>query len=201
MIDFHMLVTRDLNTFETNSVYLSTCDETLRHVDNRCHSVFYGRTKAYNETDSELVSFIDDDDYTMLTRQHLEVIKLMNKDALFTNSLFKAYKAWMPLCNTKVVKYKKLYEEHSMLCPHQTIVLRRTLALDLLKEVGSLLKEKDWCENTTDYVLRNLISAKELWTYYPEITYKWVNQNNGLHTSQVAVNQEIRKYFKHFKPS
>ena len=196
-----MLVTRDVNTYEANSVYLATCGEAVRQIDNRGHSVLYGRIKAYSQTDAELVSFIDDDDYSLLTSVHLEAIKLLNKDALFTNSLFKTYKSWIPLCHRRVVKYKKLYEDQSMLCPHQTIVLRRTLALELLKEVQQLIKDKGWCENSADYVLRKLISHKELRFYYPEVTYKWVNQNNGLHTTQVSLNQEIRKYFKQLKTS
>lgn len=201
MIDFHMLVTRDVNTYEANSVYLATSGETVRQIDNRDRSVLYGRIKAYSETDAELVSFIDDDDYSLLTSAHLEAIKSLNKDALFTNSLFKTYKSWIPLCNSTVTEYKKLYEDNSMLCPHQTIVLRRTLALDLLRETEQLIKDKSWCTNATDYILRNLISNKDLWYYYPEITYKWVNQNNGLHTTQVSLNQEIRKYFKQLKSS
>lgn len=201
MIDFHMLVTRDINTFEANNNFLRLAEQDLRAIDNRGKSVLYGRTKAYNETDDSHVSFIDDDDFTMLNKRHIEEIIALDKDALFTNSLFVTYKAWIPLCNTSITEYKKRYEDVSDLCPHQTIVLNRALALDLLKEVSDILKQKGWCENTTDYVLRLLISKKELWYYYPKITYKWVNQSNGLHTTQVSLNNEIRKYFKHLKLS
>lgn len=201
MIDFHMLVTRDINTFEANNNFLRLAEQDLRTIDNRGKSVLYGRTKAYSETDDSHVSFIDDDDFTILNKRHIEEIIALDKDALFTNSLFVTYKAWIPLCNTSITEYKKRYEDISDLCPHQTIVLKRTLALDLLKEVSDILKQKGWCENTADYVLRLLISKKELWYYYPEITYKWVNQSNGLHTTQVSLNNEIRKYFKHLKLS
>lgn len=201
MINFHMLVTRDINTFEANNNFLRLAGQELKAIDNRGKSVLYGRTKAYNETDDSHVSFIDDDDFTMLNKRHIEEIIALDKDALFTNSLFVTYKAWIPLCNTSITEYKKRYEDVSDLCPHQTIVLKRTLALDLLKEVSDILKQKGWCENTADYVLRLLISKKELWYYYPEITYKWVNQSNGLHTTQVSLNNEIRKYFKHLKLS
>ena len=196
-----MLVTRDDNTLETNSTYLATCGLKLRPINNRGKSVLYGRIKAYNETNANLVSYINDDDYSMLTKDSIEFIRVLNKDALFTNSLFKTYKAWIPLCSTNILEYKKEYEDRSLLCPHQTIVLRRTLAIDLLKETQELIKSKDWDENSCDFVLRNIVTNKNLWYYYPEITYKWVNQNNGLHTTQVSLNQEIRKYFKQLKTS
>lgn len=201
MIDFHMLVTRDVNTFEANSNFLHLAGQTLRQIDNRGRSVLYGRLKAYSESDSSHVSFIDDDDFTMLNKRHVEDIIALNKDALFTNSLFVTYKAWIPLCNTSITEYRKQHENVSDLCPHQTIVLKRSLALELLNEVSVLLKQKGWSENSADFVLRKLISHKELWHYYPEITYKWVNQSNGLHTTQVSLYNEIRKYFKQLKPS
>ncbi len=88
-----MLVTRDDNTLETNSTYLATCGLKLRPIDNKGKSVLYGRIKAYNETNANLVSYIDDDDYSMLTKDSIEFIRVLNKDALITNSLFKTYKA------------------------------------------------------------------------------------------------------------
>lgn len=86
MIDFHVLSTRDTSTIAYNTGRLKAAGIDLRVIENKGHSVAYGRHKAFFETDSTFVSYIDDDDILRITKEHIEHIVGFDKDALYTNS-------------------------------------------------------------------------------------------------------------------
>lgn len=195
MIDFHMLVTRDINTIEENKLVLNGLGFNLNAINNRGFSTYYGRSKAYEESNKEFVSFIDDDDCTLLTQSHIEYILNKNTDALFTNSIHKTYVDWITLSKKDIKEYSQSDEKKGLLCPHQTMVIRTRLALDIVKEAKRIMDLKGWQENKFDIVFRLLISQANLWHYYPEITYKWIKTKGSLHYSDIQTTSEIRKYF------
>lgn len=77
MIDFHVLSTRDTNTIAHNARLLKAIGVQLRVIENKGASVAHGRHKAFFETDSTFVSYIDDDDILMITKEHIENIVLL----------------------------------------------------------------------------------------------------------------------------
>lgn len=193
MIDFHVLSTRDINTIAYNGKRLKALGIDLRVIENKGHSVTYGRQKAFFETDSTFVSFIDDDDLLKLTQENIDYIVACNKDALYTNSTM-FLKERKVLSTPKFVKEWTLRNELDKLTkPHQTIVYKQDYIRRISLESIALMKSKGWHENVYDYVCRALVSLEENWFYYPEVTYRWNTNTGGIHKDRIYV--ELRKYF------
>lgn len=193
MIDFHILCTRDINTVDVNKAHLQSLDIDLRVCHNKGYSILHGRSKAYNETDKEFVSFIDDDDVTLLSKRHVEDLIALNKDAAYTNG-------YLFLKDKKVKTTPKFVKEWSfrnevdrLTSPHETIVYRREYINRISLAAIDLIKKKGWSENTYDYVCRALVSLDNNWYYYPEITYQWNSNTGGAHKD--AIYRELREYF------
>lgn len=193
MIDFHVLSTRDISTIAYNIKRLKDAGIDLRVIENKGHSVAYGRHKAFFETDSTFVSYIDDDDILRITKEHIEHIVSIDKDALYTNSTM-FLKERKILGTPKFVKEWTLRNEVDKLTsPHQTIVYKQEYIKRISLESIELMKSKGWHENVYDYVCRALVSLEGKWFYYPEVTYQWNSNTGGIHKDKIYV--ELRAYF------
>jgi len=193
MIDFHVLSTRDTNTIAHNAKLLKAIGVQLRVIVNKGASVAHDRHKAFFETDSAFVSYIDDDDILMITKEHIENIVGFDKDALYTNSTM-FLKERKVLGTPKFVKVWTMQNELDKLTkPHQTIVYKQDYIRRISLQAIELIKSKGWPENVYDYVCRALVSLEGRWFYYPEVTYQWNSNTGGIHKDKIYV--ELRQYF------
>ena len=193
MIDFHVLSTRDTNTIAHNAKLLKAIGIDLRVIENKGNSVAHVRHKVFFETDSTFVSYIDDDDILMITKEHIENIVGFDKDALYTNSTM-FLKERKVLGTPKFVKVWTMQNELDKLTkPHQTIVYKQDYIRRISLQAIELIKSKGWPENVYDYVCRALVSLEGGWFYYPEVTYQWNSNTGGIHKDKIYV--ELRQYF------
>lgn len=193
MIDFHVLYTRDINTIESNAERLKDIGIQLRVIKNKGHSVAYGRQIAFFETDSDLVSYIDDDDVLRITKEQVENIVALNKDALYTNSTMFLKEKELKTTASFVKVWTMRNELDKLTKPHQTIVYKQDYIRRISLQAIELMKNKGWNENVYDYVCRALVSLEGNWFYYPEVTYQWNTNTGGIHKDKIYV--ELKRYF------
>lgn len=193
MIDFHVLSTRDNNTIESNADRLKDIGIHLRVIKNKGHSVAYGRQIAFFETDSDLVSYIDDDDVLRITKEQVENIVALNKDALYTNSTMFLKEKELKTTASFVKVWTLQNELDKLTKPHQTIVYKQDYIRRISLQAIELMKSKGWNENVYDYVCRALVSLEGNWFYYPEVTYQWNTNTSGIHKDKIYV--ELKRYF------
>lgn len=188
-ITFHSLITREDNTFLLNSKRIPN----LIKIDNHNESVLHGRLKAIQQSD-DFISFIDDDDETLFTTMHLEDISKLNFDCLFTNSILNNS---THLNNSSIQKWTSEYENRGLILPHQTFIFRKEIYRQLTNEAIGLIDSKQWSENMFDFVIRLLCSKYNLWTYYPQVTYKWNTSRDSISkTFERDEFARIRRFIK-----
>lgn len=180
-IAFHTLTTRTPNLNLLNKLKLEKLGYDLLIIDNTGKSILHGRQVAMQETTSDFISFIDDDDETLLTAGHLTELKAHTHDCVFTNSIVKNDKKIYNLNNSSIKEWTLKREQTGYILPHQTFIFKKELYLRLLAEASDLIKKNGWCENKTDFVVRILCSKYKLWHYYPYVTYRWNISNSSNH--------------------
>lgn len=171
----------------------SKCSYTI--INNFDKGIMSGRLIGFEQSDSEFVSFVDDDDQTLLNPDIIYSLTQLNKPALFTNSLMISptgrsnYQVPISINNWTLHLEKRGY-----IRPHQTIIYRRDILKDLIKDTCNLIYENNWSENDFDIIMRFLVSANIGWHYEPIITYKWMIHMNGDHFKRQPRILEIRKF-------
>lgn len=163
-------------------------------VNNHNKDILTGRVVGYNETDAEYVSFVDDDDQTMLTAEHVSAILNKAKPALFTNSITSSNGIDRVQVPEIFKEWNLNLEKRGYIRPHQTIVYQKHVALELLKTTQQIISAKQWDRNDCDVLMRMLASISYGWDYLPEVTYKWNVHSAGEHFKRPQRIQEIRKY-------
>lgn len=193
MIQIHVLNTRDTNTIEQNKRHLKSIGIDLHILNNRGLSVQEGRIKGFQLGAEDYVSFIDDDDISLLQANHVRDIVSLNKDAIYTNNNFLLNNKFHPGTFSFVKEWSLTNEVNKLTKPHQTIVYKRDYAQKLAKRAKELISNKGWPQNTFDYVSRALVSLDQNWYYYPEVTYQWNNNTHGLHKDSIYLS--LNKFF------
>lgn len=196
MLEIHILRSRPAGRVLSDC--LSSAAKTgagIRVIDNVGRSIAYGREKAYSECESEYVSFLDDDDLSLLTPPVAKRLCGLDLPAVFTNGVvtFRGDKTCKVL---PTVKAWTLDLERRRMCrPHPTIIYKADFARDLVRESLDLMRSMGWAENTFDYVMRAVVSNTIGWHYDPAITYQWnigADSYHQVHSEQFAV---LRNYF------
>lgn len=194
-IGIHVLNSRvNVTTGVESLIACASAGYFYRVVNNRGKDILHGRTIGYNETDSKYVSFVDDDDETMLTKEHVQEIILRDKPALFTNSVTVDKEIEKVQVSPVFRKWNIHSEKSGYIRPHQTIVYQKDVALDLLKATKDIIKNNHWDPNDCDVVMRMLASVLYGWDYFPEVTYRWNVHLGGDHFKRPHRATQIRKY-------
>jgi glycosyltransferase involved in cell wall biosynthesis len=189
------LVTRELNTVAKNKEHFDSLQIPFSVIDNKNKSVAYGREKGYSETDSKYVSFVDDDDISLLAPEHLDIILPEYIRPVYTNS-YKVYSHGKELLTDERIKHWSFDNEKTKKTkPHQTMILKKDDSICYLRMTKELLAYKGWPDNVFDYVFRVLISLESGWTYYPFVTYEWIIGHDNLHTKDRMLHYVVSNYF------
>lgn len=193
MLETHILSTRAVNTIEVNKLRFEKEGLRLKVIPNKGRTVLYGRIKAYSESTGTHLSFIDDDDISLIDQDTVRRILLLDKEAVYTNSYFTC-NGRKTLLTPKYVRVWTLNDEKLKTTkPHQTFILQKDYILRIAKDACVLIKTKGWDENVFDYVCRVLISLEDNWHYDNSVTYMWNNNTNGLHRDTVYTS--LNEYF------
>lgn len=162
----------------------------FRVIENQGRSVLYGRYAGL-DCDGTHVTWVDDDDETLLQKSDLENLEYQHP-AVFTNSFIVTRGLNIP---EWVKDWNLELEKSRIVRPHPTFILEKDFAQKILIETDDLLRSKGWGENFCDYVFRLLISTTVGWKYVPLVAYKWYIHDNNLHQKDVAGMNKIRAYF------
>lgn len=199
MVKFHthVLQHREDTTRGADSLRLSSAETGHGYtvIDNRDKDILAGRKVGFVECDAEFVSFVDDDDETLITKQQIETILVVNAPALFTNSLVSGMQSQPVQVHDSIDVWTLHAERRGYIRPHQTIVYRREVAIELLEQSEKLIARHGWHKNSVDHVMRLLASVSVGWAYWPVITYKWYRHQGGEHRIRPMENSKIRKFF------
>jgi hypothetical protein len=193
----HVLQHREDTTRGADSLRLSCADTGHGYtvIDNRDKDILAGRKVGFLECDAEFVSFVDDDDETLLTRQHVDSILAASAPALFTDSIVTGGIATQRQVAPAFTQWSLHAEKRGYIRPHQTIVYRREVAAGLLAQGEALIAKHGWDKNSIDHVMRLLASVSFGWVYLPAVTYKWHRHAGGEHMKRPTQNNAIRKFF------
>lgn len=197
MSDFStfILKTRSENTIDLNQEHFEKNNLSLNVIDNRDKSVMYGRMKGYNECGGRYVSFIDDDDISMMTSAYKDIILSSYVRPSYTNSIKLSGANACLLTDASVRTWSLNAEKLKKTKPHQTMVVKTETALEISELANKLIKHKKWSENSFDYVYRVLISLEIGWTYHPFVTYEWRVGRDSLHLKNRIFLYEASNYF------
>lgn len=190
-----VLKTREKNTIDKNIEHFNQQGVQLKVIDNVGKSVLYGRTKAYEECEDPFVSFIDDDDISLLTKEQIDKYIALNKKAMYTNSYKQTRLGKYPLTVVKLKEWSLSNELSNKTKPHQSIIYDSSFAKDLVKKAGGLIYKNHWSMNTCDYVMRALVSTELGWHYEPDLTYIWDTNTYGLHLQHSMDYYDLKRYF------
>ncbi len=190
-----VLKTRENNTIDKSIEHFKQQGVTLKVIDNHKKSVLYGRTKAYEECDNSFVSFIDDDDISLLTKDQIARYIELNKKAMYTNSYKQTRLGKFPLTLVTLKEWSLRNELSNKTKPHQSIIYDSSFAKDLVKRAGELILKHSWSTNTCDYVMRALVSTELGWHYEPDLTYVWDTNTSGSHLRQSMIYYDLKRYF------
>jgi hypothetical protein len=164
-------------------------------IDNTGKSILNGRKIGYLECQSEFVSFVDDDDETLLSSKNVEDMIALNSNAVFTNSITKTALSESIQISTAFSEWNLMLEKRGYIRPHQTIVYQTAFAVELFLQAEKLIVKNGWHPNSVDHVMRLLVSATVGWKYFPDLTYKWNRHAEGEHAKRLKQNNEIRQFF------
>lgn len=190
-----ILCSRSDNTIEQNQIHFEQNNLSLTVIDNRDKSVMYGRIKGYSESESSYVSFVDDDDVSMLTSAYKDIIIQNYSKPAYTNSVKVSHNNVGLLTDASVRSWSLLTEKTKRTKPHQTMIVSRETALEVSRQAEKIIKYKKWSENSFDYVYRVLISLEIGWTYHPFVTYEWRVGKDSLHLRDRIFLYEASNYF------
>lgn len=194
-ITIFVLKTRENNTIEQNKQHFLDNGIDLKVIDNSKKSVLHGRLKAYEECDTSFVSFIDDDDISLLTKEHITKYIELNKVAMYTNSYKQTRLGKMPLTIPTLKEWSLASELDNKTKPHQSIIYRTQFAKDLVREAAALTHKHSWSMNTCDYIMRAIVSTEMQWHYEPDLTYIWDTNSLGLHMQQAMLYYDLKRHF------
>jgi hypothetical protein len=191
-----VLCSRPINTVGVNRSHFEKQQLPFTVIDNRDKSILYGRQKGYETADSFFISFIDDDDISKLTSEHVKQITDNYTTPVYTNS-YRVDKNQRTLLTPSTFKKWSLDAEKNRITkPHQTMVIKTETAVEFTRLSIKLINMKKWPESIFDYVFRILISFELGWDYFPEVTYDWmicgVDQQ---HLRDRFIYYEISNYF------
>jgi len=194
MIEIHILTTRP----HTVQFAIDSSPVIPRVISGM--TIMKGREFAYNDGDSEKVSFIDDDDTSLLTKQKLFSLCDIATPALFTNSNRLVRRQTIPLNNPWIRTWSWELEKQKMITPHQTMIIDRKLAIDITKLAITEITEHQWDPGIFDYVFRVLISKNIGWYYVNDVTYNWnVGVDSFTTNGQMKFIAARRHFFGDFK--
>jgi hypothetical protein len=198
-IDFHILKHRQNNekalTRAVASLAIKRINPTV--IENP-GTVAEGRKKAYFETDALYVSYLDDDDYSIITLEQIsKMVKqlIINKKPIYSNSSLQTRSSQRFLTGPYVKEWNLELEKRKQTVPHQTIIYETKLAQEIYTKAMELIVKNKWHENTIDFVMRSLVSREIGWTYFPENTYVWCVSPSGLREVLRPEHQKILTYF------
>lgn len=194
-ITIFVLKSRENNTIEQNRQHFLNNGIELKVIDNHKKSVLYGRLKAYEECETSFVSFIDDDDISLLTKEQIEKYIALNKAAMYTNSYKQTRLGKFPLTIPTLKEWSLASELSNKTKPHQTIVYQTEFAKQLVREASRLTHKHTWSMNTCDYIMRAIVSTDMGWHYEPDLTYVWDTNTLGLHLQQSMLYYDLKKHF------
>lgn len=173
--------------FSKNSLKMSELGICLDKLDNHNQTILMGRLKALDRCSGDFISFIDDDDETLLLVSHLEAFAKLDFRCLFTNSLITDYTGITTTTKTEITEWKLDDENRGFILPHQTFIFRKDAYCSLVEQTCYLIKHEKLSENSFDFVLRLVCSRTLGWKYFPEITYCWHKNSTSTH---LAFNKE-----------
>lgn len=190
-----VLCSRSVNTVNTNRLHFEQQQLSFTVIDNRSKSILYGRQKGFETASSSFISFIDDDDMSRLTSDHVKQIIENYKQPVYTNSYRVDNSQKTLLTNSKFTKWSLDAEKKRITKPHQTMVIKTETAVEITKMSLKLISIKKWPDSIFDYVFRILISFELGWDYFPEVTYDWIIGQDGQHLKDRFIYYEISNYF------
>jgi hypothetical protein len=197
LLDIHILKSRPSGPVFDRC--LNSAIETganVRVIENTGKDILTGRIQGYMETDSKFVSFIDDDDFSLLKPDVANSLMDLNEKALFTNGIKMRNGEWAYKVLPKYTKWTLDLEKQQEIRPHATIIYQGNFAKELLTDSISLIEKKNWDVNTIDYVMRAMVSTTIGWHYVNVSTYQWNIGADSHHINQgMFLFPELRKYF------
>lgn len=198
-IDFHILKHRQNNEQALTRAVASLAIRKIKPVviDNP-GTVAQGRKKAYFETDALYVSYVDDDDYSLITLDHIsKMVKqsIINKKPVYSNSSLQTKASQRFLTSPYVREWSFELERRKQTIPHQSIIYETKVAQEVYTKAMELITKNKWHENTIDFVMRSIVSREIGWTYFPENTYVWCVSPSGLREVLRPEHQKILTYF------
>lgn len=178
-IEIHILRGRTTSGWQTAKNSVTDIGAEIKTIRNIGKTILEGRMAAYFNGKTEFVSYVDDDDVSYLNASHLEkMIEMAADRPVFSNS--RKNQAILPGMITDfelnpiyVKKWDLLSEVAGIIKPHQTIVMKRSVAKEMFTAAANFITVKKLDPNCIDFVLRTFISKKYGWNYYPEVTYQW----------------------------
>jgi hypothetical protein len=164
----------------------------INNVNNT--DIVRGRLEGF-DTDAEFITWLDDDDESLLAPEETNKLLNLKKDCVFTNSLVVASSGIITKQIPDFVNQWTLNFELGRICrPHPTMIIKRDIAVRLMNETALLIKEKEWGNDIADYVFRLLVSKHLGWHYENSITYKWYIHSDSHHQKNPLRFTPIKEY-------
>jgi hypothetical protein len=196
MLEIHVLRGRPMGAaFDRCLASVKSTGAAIRIIENEGKTISAGREQAYEECEAQFVSFVDDDDTSLLTPSEVFRLCSMDKPALFTNgvTVFRGDKS--PCVPPSVTQWTLDQERRQIVRPHPTIIYRASVARLLMRESLRLIAANGWHANTFDYVMRCVASITIGWHYDAAKTYQWNIGHDSHHQVNAAQFYPLRGYF------
>jgi len=186
MIDVHIII------FKSKINFLEKCLKQLEtnkniniyFINGYFGNIGLGRYEGFSKGTSDLVAFVDPDDYTepKIFDKIIEFIKSQDlKDfcGIYTHERKIDIRDNHISYGRSFNRKWKKFDIHSSWIPHHLCIMKREYVNLYLEEI------KNW-KYRSEYLLKNLISLHGDWILYPEVGYNWRIHENNTHKNKTT---------------